>query len=176
MGRRSVSMHHTKVLGSRRIPSTFARSNSRVERGRSERCSQWRTSGSFDQRTQSGRSRSSTGRRRTVAASRTASAATWALARSPLIVLAQDGHHEAVHGLPEAEAMAPQQPFPYEAALLVAADAAKVVLIGLQHDASQPHLLEGVAQHLPHGLGAVAAAPEVLLADGDAQCGAAVGL
>src|SRR3990170_2205794 len=72
--------------------------------------------------------------------------------------------------------MAPQQPFPYEAALLVAADAANVVLIGLQDDATQAQLVEGVAQHPPYGLGAVASTPEVLLADGDAQRGAAVGL
>src|SRR3990172_11681940 len=91
-------------------------------------------------------------------------------------LLPQDGHDHYVHRPALAEAVGTEQPLPHEAALLIAVDASHVIFVHLEIHATKAQLIEAVAQHPPYGVRAVAAVPELLLADGDAQCGAALPL
>jgi hypothetical protein len=86
----------------------------------------------------------------------------------------EDRHHDRIAELSLDEAVLPQRPFLDEAALLVAAAAADVVLVGCELDAVEFHILEPVFEHEVDGVCAVALVPLVLVVDGDAQLGPAV--
>src|SRR5439155_27258498 len=86
-----------------------------------------------------------------------------------LPLLPQHRHHQRVSELPIDQPVLPEEGFTREAALLVAADCAPVVLVRGQLHAVKFEILEGVAEHQPHRVRTEPLAPEHLVLDRNAH-------
>src|SRR3989304_5855675 len=89
-------------------------------------------------------------------------------------LVGEEGHDDGVPVAAVGVAVLAQAARLDEAALAVAGDGAGVALVRVEHDATEVHLVEGEAKEGEDGVRAVAAAPEVLVADHDAERSLAV--